>query len=73
MTANRDPLLCQWGTRDTCRALYLAGGGDPAAFDDLWALNAAWRLRTFEDIDQGRHVFTGGLILYAAWGRKPLG
>jgi SAM-dependent methyltransferase len=59
------------GTRDRTRAWYLAGGGDPAAFEGLWALamreTQAWKEEALARSVSG----TRGITFYLVSGRKP--
>lgn len=72
MLSQSDPqATTRWGGYDIARALYTAGGGDPTAFDDLWRLEVAWQQRNRDQLKQRTHIFSGGLLMYAAWGRKP--
>lgn len=63
--------ISSWGRREDARPTYLAGGGDPAAFDAgfdrLIAAQRAW----LEAIDGGRLSASSGFLLYLVSGRKP--
>ncbi len=59
------------GDRATSKRMYLAGGGGEAEHDALFDLQVAAQARALRDIDEGRHVFGGGFLMYAVAGRKP--
>lgn len=61
----------RYGDRDTALRQYLAGGGDAAAFEALWAIDQASQRAALADLDAGRFTSGGGYLLYVVAGRKP--
>jgi SAM-dependent methyltransferase len=53
------------------RPLFEAGGGDPDAFDRLWAVDRAAEAALAEDVAARRLRSPGGLAHYVVTGRKP--
>lgn len=59
------------GTRDQAHAWYLAGGGDPAQFERLWAI-AMQEARAWKQAALARTLGgAGGVTFYLVSGRKP--
>ena len=59
-----------WGPRARTHELYLAGGGAPPAFDELWALTMAAQQAFENDLAAGRLVGGRGFLHYLVSGRK---
>jgi SAM-dependent methyltransferase len=58
--------------RDGTRRFFLAGGGDAAELDSLWAAVVAQRRRTADALRAGTYTCSvGGGLFYLIWGRKP--
>lgn len=59
-----------WGDREAVEKLYLAGGGAPAEFDELWQIEIA-RGRAYKaNIEAGRLHAARGHLQYLVSGRK---
>lgn len=59
------------GTREATQELYLAGGGDPAAFEAMWAL-AMREAQAWKKAVLGRELAASrGVTFYLASGRAP--
>ncbi len=59
-----------WSRDDTLR-YYLAGGGDPGAFDREWARARAAKAADAEALRAGTFHTGGGGVMYVVAGRKP--
>ncbi|MFK7991599.1 MAG: class I SAM-dependent methyltransferase [Sandaracinaceae bacterium] len=59
------------GDEATTRRLFEAGGGDPNAFEALWAEGLLHQRAALEALDAGTYAFSGGFVMYVASGRKP--
>jgi ubiquinone/menaquinone biosynthesis C-methylase UbiE len=71
MLAWIDADISGWGDKEAVRALYLAGGGDPAEYEELWQIELS-RARAFKaDIEAGRWHAARGHLQYLVSGRKP--
>jgi len=63
--------ISRWGDEPTAKRLFIAGGGDAQAFDEIWALELAEQARMKSDLESGRLVWGGGFLMFAVSGRKP--
>lgn len=59
------------GTLDDVKELYLAGGGDPARFDDLWKLGMACQDLFKSSVLEGTYHGGRAVTAYLVSGRKP--
>jgi SAM-dependent methyltransferase len=63
------PLL---GSRHDVHRMYMAAGGDEAAFERGWAALQRFTERRLAAIDANTHHAAGGFVFYYVAGRKPL-
>ncbi len=65
----RDDIMV-WEKGET-KQYYIAGGGNPSDFEDLWAFLRERFKRRLEAIVKGNYATSGGCLLYLVSGRKP--
>jgi len=58
--------------RETTQRYFVAGGGPPGEFSELWALATDSSRRVLEGFRRKSLTSAGGTLFYLAWGRKPV-
>lgn len=59
------------GTRENAERMWLAGGGDPTRFEELFQIARRRLARVIEAAERGEATGAGGHLHYLIWGRKP--
>ena len=61
-----------WGfSREEARHYYIAGGGDEAEFEHVWARRMGENRAIVDAIEEGSFSSAGGQVLYVIGGRRP--